>query len=313
MKVKKKQILILVLLIFSIVFLLNKFWLSINRFTLIVLPDTQRYSYENHDIFCKQAEWILAIKKKLNIVFVSHLGDITQSGALIDREWENASKCMGKMDGVVPYGIIPGNHDFDVVDGPTIEATKYDSVFPVSRFSNFSWYKGNYKENRNNYQTIMVNRIKLLFLNLEVDPTDDDIDWANKILNENQDKQVILTTHAYQYDNLMERSQNQHFRLEGNSGEDIWNKIIDKNCNIFLVLSGHFHNGDGENRIESKNQCGKTVHQIVQNYQGRPNGGDGLLRIYTFSPIKKQIDVKTYSPFSNKYEIDEDSQFTLYL
>lgn len=275
------------------------------------MPDTQKYSESNRDIFCNQTEWILKNKRKLNIVFVSHLGDIVQNASLIDDEWQNASKCMSNLDGVIPYGILPGNHDVDEGDNPTSESNKYNSTFPTSRFSKFSWYGGSYKGNQNNYQLITKNGMELLFLNLEVDPTDDDISWANKILSENKNKRVILTTHAYQHDDIAQRSQEPHFREGGNSGEDIWNKLINKNCNIFLVLSGHFHNLDGENRIESINQCGKVVHQVIQDYQGRINGGNGLLRIYTFSLKEKQIKVKTYSTVTEKYEEDENSQFVL--
>lgn len=311
MKLKKTYILILIFLFLITVILLIKFWPDEDKFSLIVIPDTQRYSYENHYIFCNQTEWIVENKERQNIVFVSHLGDIVQNGVSVDDQWENASKCMGKLDGIVPYGVLPGNHDVDEGDGPTSESTKYNSVFPVSRFSIFSWYKGNYKENQNSYQTITKNGISLLFLNLEVDPTDDDIDWANKVLSENQDKQVVLTTHAYQYDDIAERSQEPYFREGGNSGEAIWNELVNQNCNIFLVLSGHFHTGDGENKIESINKCGKNVYQIIQNYQGRINGGNGLLRIYTFFPRRKQIRVQTYSTLSEEYEEDADSQFTL--
>ena len=275
------------------------------------MPDTQKYSENSRDIFCDQTEWIVKNKEKLNIVFVTHLGDIVQNASLVDDEWKNASKCMSSLDDVVPYGILPGNHDVDEGDNPISESNKYNSIFSTNRFSKFSWYGGSYKGNQNSYQLITENGMELLFLNLEVDPTDDDIDWANKILSENKNKRVVLTTHAYQYDDIPERSQEPHFRKGGNSGENIWNKLINKNCNIFLVLSGHFHNLDGENRVESVNQCGKVVHQIIQNYQGRINGGNGLLRIYTFSLKEKQIKVKTYSTITGKYEEDENSQFVL--
>ena len=155
--------------------------------------------------------------------------------------------------------------------------------------------------------------MKLLFLNLEIDPTDDDLEWANSILKENQDTQVIVTTHAYLYDDVPERSREPHFRFGGNSGENIWNKLIKKNCNVFLVLSGHFHKSDGENRLTSANQCGKPVHQIVQDYQDRQNGGNGLLRIYAFYPIIKKLVVRTYSTISKKYENNANSLFILNL
>lgn len=309
MKLKRKHILILIFLFLCFIGLMIKFYQ--NNFTLIVIPDTQKYSENNRDVFCNQTKWILKNKRKLNIIFVSHLGDIVQNASLVDDEWQNASKCMGNLDGVIPYGILPGNHDVDEGDNPISESNKYNSIFPTSRFSKFSWYGGSYKNNQNSYQLITKNGVELLFLNLEVDPTDDDIDWANKILSENKNKRVILTTHAYQHDDISERSQEPYFRDGGNSGENIWTKLINKNCNIFLVLSGHFHNLDGENRIESVNQCGKVVHQIIQDYQGRINGGDGLLRIYTFSLKEKQIKVKTYSTITGKYEEDENSQFIL--
>ena len=36
-----------------------------NFFSIVVLPDTQRYSYEHHDIFCSQTEWIVKNKESL--------------------------------------------------------------------------------------------------------------------------------------------------------------------------------------------------------------------------------------------------------
>ena len=55
-----------------------------------------------------------------------------------------------------------------------------------------------------------------------------------------------------------------------------------------------------------------AVIQMLSNYQDRrPNGGNGYLRILTFSPIQDKIFVKTYSPYLNKFEDDSDSEFSL--
>ncbi|MCX6718847.1 MAG: metallophosphoesterase [Candidatus Taylorbacteria bacterium] len=281
-------------------------------FTVIVLPDTQFYSADHPDIFCKQTQWIVDHKKDLNIVFVSQLGDIVNDGAKRMDEWANASKCMGKLDGVVPYSVIPGNHDADISSNKSSGFTAFDSTFPVSRFNANSWYGGNYGDNRNNYEIISVDvehPQKLLFLNLEIEPTDKVLEWADGIVKAHPDFYTILTTHKY----LLAapgsgREGTVDFSSDGNSGEGIWNKLVKDDCSISMVWSGHNH---GENRISSLNSCGKNVNQIVQDYQTLENGGDGWLRIYIFTPTKHAIEVYTYSPYLDKSNMDLSSRFDL--
>jgi hypothetical protein len=71
------------------------------------------------------------------------------------------------------------------------------------------------------------------------------------------------------------------------------------------------HRDDGEAYVGRYNSGGYLVHQLLADYQGRANGGNGLLRIMTFDPSKDKIYVKTYSPYTNSYETDADSQFEL--
>ena len=282
-------------------------------FTVVALPDIQNYSEKYPEILCKQTEWIVANKEKLNIVFVSELGDITNNGAKKMYEWGNASRCLGKLDGIVPYSVIPGNHDADVSSQKSSGFSAYDATFPASRFDKYSWYGGNYENNRNNYEGPPPRKevappLKLLFLNLEIEPSDAVLAWANTVVKTHPDFYTILTTHKYLLINSKARESTVNFSSDGNSGEDIWNKLVKDNCSIAMVWSGHNH---GENRISSVNSCGKTVNETVQDYQDRENGGNGWLRIYTFTPEKHSVDVRTYSPYLNQIETDADSQFTL--
>lgn len=282
-------------------------------FTFIILPDTQKYTMYSPQVFTSQTEWVVKNKDVLNIKFVSHLGDIVQSGALENGEWETASKAMSLFETAdIPYGIIPGNHDIDKVSDSSEGFTKYNQIFPVSRFQNKPWFGGSYHEYQNNYQLVTINKIDFIIMNIEVDPTDDILNWANKVLAENSQRHAIVTTHAYLSDKG-ERFKSAIFRANGNSGEQIWEKLIKNQCNVFLVLSGHSHSIDGENNITSTNDCGKSVYQIVQDYQDRIKGGNGLLRIYKFYPNKKELMIYTYSPVSNAYENDKNSKFTLKL
>ncbi len=195
--------------------------------------------------------------------------------------------------------------------------TTYDKYFPASRYSANSWYKGNRKENQNNYQIIEIahsassaTSTKMLFLNLEIEPSDNTLAWANQVAKANQDAYIIVTTHKYLPDNDDGlRDLRRAYSKSGNTGEEIWQKLVKNNCSIKMVWNGHYHNTDGESMLVSKNACGNDVHQIIQDYQAREVGGNGRLRIYTFNPLMKTIGIRTYSPHTKTFEIDADSEF----
>src|SRR5207247_1992160 len=89
-------------------------------------------------------------------------------------------------------------------------------------------------------------------------------------------------------------------------------QIIKPNCNVFMVINGHY---PGEGRRTDLNDCGQPVHQILMDYQDRANGGDGWLRYFTFKPSENKIYAYTYSMTRNggagEFETDSTSQFVL--
>lgn len=300
-------------------------------FSIIVLPDTQKYSRDNPKIFCDQTEWIASNKAKLNIQFVSQLGDIVDSHKDSIPEWEAASKCMKILDdSKIPYGIIPGNHD---TDGRYREGgmLTYDAYFPASRYDSNYWYKGNRKNNQNNYQIINVQvpdtdaqgkatsrTIQMLFLNLEIEPSDNTLAWANSIVKKYPNIYTVVTTHKYLPDTSTDTlsttatlDNERAWSQSGNTGQGIWDKLVKDNCNIRMVWNGHYHVTDGEFMLDTKNACGSNVRQIIQDYQAREEGGNGRLRIYTFDFTAKKIKAQTYSPHTKTYETDADSQFEM--
>ncbi|MFH0750169.1 MAG: metallophosphoesterase [Candidatus Gottesmanbacteria bacterium] len=280
-------------------------------YIVAVLPDTQNYSEKYASIFEKQTQWIVENAKKYNIVFVSHLGDIVQNGASSPHEWDVASRAMSVLEqSNIPYGIIPGNHDIDVINDETSSYSAYNKVFFVDRYNTKKWFGGNFLGYQNNYQHIQIGFQNVIILNLEPDPTDEVLYWANSILSTHKDTHVIITIHIYLQDDGT-RNANPYFRPQGNSGDNIWNKLIYKNCNIFLVLSGHYFQQGGQNRLTSVNGCGKPVYQIVQDYQSREKGGNGWLRLFAFYPLKHLMRVYTFSSELNTFNRDSNSQFEL--
>ena len=78
-----------------------------------------------------------------------------------------------------------------------------------------------------------------------------------------------------------------------------------------MMLCGHVgDNGEGY-RTDVYN--GHTVKTFLNDYQSRPDGGHGLMRLYKFSVRKNELSVTTFSPYFKEEETDGDSQFTVQL
>ena len=270
---------------------------SEENFTIVVLPDTQYYSENYPWIFDNQTLWIVENRDLLNIVFVTHEGDLVEHWNNIV-EWENANDSMSRLDTKVPWGVLPGNHD-----GFYGNLSNYNQYFGYDRFNDKIWYGGAYQNNNtNSYQLFSAGGDDYLIFHIQYNPSDDILSWANNVIDLYPNNKVIVTTHDYLHGYLaVQRSE---------TGDKMWRKLIEPHANqIFLVLSGH-HFWENEARITSSVD-GNFVHQLLSDYQDRSNGGNGWLRIIEFSPKIDEISIKTYSPYLNKFETDSNSQFML--
>ena len=269
----------------------------LENFTIVVLPDTQGYSQNYPWIFNNQTQWIADNVESLNIVFVSQLGDLVNI-PYDSIQWENAKQSMSKLDGKVPWAVLPGNHD--VNEGNT---TNFNTYFGPARFSGEAWYGGTYRadDNSNSYQLFSASGTDYLILNLQYDPSDDVLRWASQIIDSHPDSKVIVSTHDYLmgFLGLGQRSE---------IGERIWHGLIKQHAEqVFLVLCGH---AGGEDLIaDSVN--GNIVYQMLADYQNSTYIESGWLRILTFAPSQGKVFVKTYSPILDKYKHDLQSEFTL--
>jgi hypothetical protein len=267
------------------------------NFTIVVLPDTQHYSEKHPQIFDNQTQWITENRENLNIVFVTHLGDIVNQWTDLN-SWEDANSSMSKLDDKVPWGILPGDQD----GAPLSEnLSNYNTYFGYERFSDKNWYGGAYQnENSNNYQLFSAGGDDYLIIHIQNEPSNDILIWANNIINEYPTRKVIVSTHDYMA--------GFGINVRSDIGAGIWQNLVKPHSNqIFLVLCGHWPEEGRRTDIIR----GSAVHQLLADYQFRANGGNGWLRILQFSPLQNKIFVKTYSPYLDKYETDLDSEFTL--
>jgi hypothetical protein len=59
--------------------------------------------------------------------------------------------------------------------------------------------------------------------------------------------------------------------------------------------------------------AGRDVHQVLVNFQMRPHGGDGWLRLLEFRPDGKTVQTYDYSPTRGERNEAPDNQFAMTL
>ena len=281
-------------------------------FTIVAIPDTDIYIRDRPDIFNAQINMIKDNIDTLNIKFVINTGSMVYSG-ISEKQWKTMNNTLEVLDGKVPYLIVPGDRDHN---GHVALKNKlnFNKYFNYTKFTKYSWYGGHYPEkgNENNFGFFSAENMDFLILGLTYCPIDDDLQWANNIINTYPDKKVILFTHSYlngegKRISFGKKGSCSNSGIQGNEGEDIWNKLISKHQNIILVLSGHIP-GISQTVDYVNNYA---INQVLQNFQTLPNGGDGYLRFYMFFPDENIIVVKTYSPYLNEYETSPENYFNL--
>ncbi|MGC3960011.1 MAG: Ig-like domain-containing protein [Verrucomicrobiota bacterium] len=285
-------------------------------FSIGTLPDTQFYSATMNGgtpaMFRSQTDWYVANRTKLNLRFVTHLGDITQRGQNGGNnvEWLAATNAMYRFENPVttllsngiPYGLGVGNHDQSPIGtGDTGDTTFFNQFFGVEHFIGYDYYGGHFGSNNDNsFQFFNAGGMDFIIIHLEYDttPLPAVLAWADNLLKTYPNHRAIVTSHW-----IVNTGFDATFSAQGQA---IYN-TLKNNPNFFLMLCGHIA-GEGQRSDVFE---GRTVHSILTDYQGRTNGGNGWLRYYTFSPSNNVIRAFTYSPWLDQTETDADSQFTL--
>ena len=275
-------------------------------FMVVALPDTQNYSDYLPATFTAQTQWIVDNTVTENIEFVTHLGDIVQHWNDLG-EWANAKASMNILDAAdMPYGTVMGNHD-----GRSTYATNYLNNFGPQHYVGESWYGGASPTGLSNYQTISAGGKDFLFLHVEIDTPQVELDWAQGILDQNADKLVVFSTHRYLNDFRVMQGRYTRYDYPGFDdyyepnwvmSEDLFQSFVRTNKNIFVVLCGHC--GGQYNQV-SENDWGLPVYEILQDFDSfAPNGGDGWMRLFTFDCDANEVQVQMYSPTLGRFRVD---------
>ena len=276
-------------------------------YSFAVLGDTQILAESYPDKYTALYDWVLANVESKKIKLVLGLGDITNSSTAA--EWELAKQNIHRMDGIVPYSLVRGNHDTEST------MMKY---FPISDYKDKLGGTYDGKSIFNSWQELIVGEVKYLIFTLDYGAKDAVLNWASDIIAAHPDHNVIITTHAYLFrdgttldagDVVPPSNKGSSY----NNGDHMWDKLIKKHENIVLVLSGH-DPCDYVVYAQDKGVNGNVVTQMLIDPQGvdKAQGGVGMVTMLYFSADGKTMQVETYSTDKNAYFLEEN-QFTLTL
>lgn len=332
--------------------LYNKMWLteeemqakrgdtSHRAYSFAVISDTQYSTEFNLETLYPIYEWIVDNKEAKNIQYVVGVGDITNTDTDLPKtsyngpyEWKNAHAAISKLNGVVPYALVRGNHDvYSTEAGGGVESTKGagfiqyfggDDDFYAQQYKNPKGYEAGYYEGElanykgavetdsvaNTWRTLEADGDKWLFVNIDWGAHDDVLAWAGEVIAAHPEHRVIITTHCY----LARNGEHSDNRPAGdvvnsalqkgfNNGDGIWEKLASRYTNVEMVLCGHI---SSRTVVVSQNEgiYGNTVTQLLVDGQSldRYWGGLGLVAMLYVSKDGKSIDIEYYSTTTGKY------------
>ncbi len=281
-------------------------------FSIAVVGDIQALSRYKPDNLHYIYDYILENKDSKNIKFVAGLGDITDTDATA--EWEAAVPQIKRLDGILPYTFVRGNHD---------SVRKINWYFDTEDY--IDTFDGFCKDKiQNSWFEFSVGDLRYLVLTLDYGAKDEILEWANEIIDAYPDHNVIITTHSYLHpdgttndaiDKETQPCAPPSANVGYNDGIDFWNKLINKHDNVTMVLCGHETLGDDLVVTQTVTDNGNVVTQMLCDPQTSDpryfnDGGAGIVTMLYFSEDGKTVQVEHYSTIQQKYLLDVN-QFTL--
>ncbi len=284
-------------------------------YSFAVIGDTQKVALYYPENFNKIYEYVYDNIESKNIEMVIGLGDITDtnSGDNTEYEWQVALEGMKIIDDYVPHIPIRGNHDSIFWYNKVIAQTNYAGIID-----------GKFSENdyRNTYVDFSVGGIPYLFLNLDFDMKQEELEWACKVVEQFPNHNVIVSRHGHMNHDYtpLTRGEALNPGLPRISGDELWEGLLSKYENIVLCLSGHI----GSELVvttQREGVNGNTVTEMLLDFQdcdvtatnaGYTDGGLGTVNMFYFSEDGSKLTVETYATINGKYFHDHN-QFTIEL
>ncbi len=297
-----------------------------NYYSMVVIPDIQNMVNNSYaDEWVQAAQWIADNVDTENIVHVMGMGDSSWTTSW--NELNNARAGYDRFTNLVSWNNVPGNHDYhwnlDYRD-----SSIYSQVFSeeyLNTTASKGVYQGYFEDPygrstvENSYYLFGVNGVRWMVLQLEFIPRLHVLEWADALLQQYSDYNVIITTHGYLNGDGSYTGSNMQYTAndpeEGGalgSAQTLWDRLITNNDNVKMVLCGHNRDSEGSVvwRVD-ENEAGNKIPQMMFNAQSLDVGDSysasyfinkpmAMLGILRFSADGTQCAVQYYAPLYDK-------------
>jgi hypothetical protein len=198
-----------------------------------VIPDTQTETYRQA---ATRARWIAA----QDVDVVAHVGDVTNWGARVWRQFRDARRWMRLLP-VVPRAVAVGNHDTAAVGvgGSAYDPPNTGRLLRDTRAFNRARLvpriDGAYEPGKTDNSWTRINP-QWAMLTLELWPRPAAVAWAAQVIRSQPDTRWIVVTHSC----LNRRGQITNGRSYGSTSPAyLRDQLVRPNRNLRVVLCGH--------------------------------------------------------------------------
>lgn len=173
------------------------------------------------------------------------------------------------------------------------DTTTWNSYFPAGRLKDVG---GTFQAGKsdNVWTTFRGGGKDFLVLTLELWPRQSVIDWANQVVANHPDHNVIINTHMFlESDGTISTSNGGY---GATSPSYLYDNLIAKHANIKLVLSGHTGDGAYASRVQTT-PSGSRVVMLNGTWHSANSNPTRQLQI---DPTLGRIISRTYGPKTNQ-------------
>lgn len=289
-------------------------------------------------------QWIADNAKTRKIAYAAHTGDIIEDWINSDpsntaarehakKEFEFASSAQKIIeDAGVVNSVLPGNHD-NLTGRDNGPDNLYNQYFGPERYAaqetSAAWkqYSASHTEwkpgdNDNHYDLFSVSGLDFVAVSLGFDVTQEEADWARDVLKQYKDRNAIVLTHAYNAPSTSPDGRGAGFSRDG---KVVFEQVLNKVDNVFLVLSGHEHGVSIMVRKDVGASGKRNIVELLADYQFYKVGSDELgitelggygrntplqfgssfFRLLQFDIDRAEMSVDTYSPLLKNFGATE--------
>ncbi len=264
-------------------------------FTVVWMSDTQVYALRHADVFDAMAEWIVSSAETQNLRFVLHTGDVVDNG-YSDKQWDTANAALERIQGALPMLVVAGNHDIG-------DSNNYSNFLRQPSIAATLDEERVFRRGEGAYALFSAGGVDFVAVGVGFSIKDGFYDWARDVFAAHPERVGILISHS---------ALNSDGSFTG-PGRRLSDYVVAESPNVRLVLCGHYRGAVLREETYGEGELARRVNFMMYNYQEDEKNGLGYLRLLTFDPVARSIQVTTYSPFRDDYDYDDPEKDTFLL